>query len=359
MTTPQIRPEAWSEIRRDLADQGAEALLVSDPASVRYLSAFTSPDDGKVLVLPDRAVLLTDGRYTAQAEQESRLEVRIVRPWLQAVADMAEPYALAIEADALTVADHAELEATLGRTPIPSRGIVSTARSIKSSEEIDVLREAARLTDAAFDEALAMLRPGVREVDVAWHIASFLQEHGAVPAFDIVVASGHRSAMPHGVASNKKLAAGELVTLDLGARLHGYHADMTRTVALGSPSRTARDLYEAVLAAQQAALDAVRAGVSGKELDSTARSVLEERGLAEAFAHSLGHGVGLQIHEAPSLSQRSTDTLVPGMVVTVEPGAYFPGTHGVRIEDLVLVVEGGCEILSRSPKELLSVPAAS
>lgn len=356
MTTPDIRPEAWDEIRRDLQTEGADALLVSDPASVRYLSGFTSPDDGKVMVLPHGAVLLTDGRYTAQAEQESRIEVRIVRPWYEAAADLAKGHTLAIEADALTVADHAELSESLDANPVQTRGIARKARSIKSSEEIDVLREAAQLTDAAFGEALAMLAPGVREVDIAWRIASFLQEHGAVPAFDVVVASGHRSAMPHGVASNKKLAEGDLVTIDLGARLHGYHADMTRTVAIGSATAEARDLYDAVLSAEQAALDAVRAGMTGKALDSVARSVLEQRGMAEAFAHSLGHGVGLQIHEAPSLSQRSQDTLQPGMVVTIEPGAYYPGTHGVRIEDLVLVTDGGCEVLSRSPKEFLTVP---
>lgn len=357
MTTPSIRPGAWEDIRNDIEAAGAAALLVSAPASVRYLTGFTSPEDGKVLVLPDDAWLITDARYTAQAREESRIEVRIARPWHETALELAGEHVLAVESDALTVADYDRVARAVGRPPLKTSGIVRRARAIKSGEEIETLREAARITDDAFESALSVLKPGVREKDVAWHIESFLRDRDATPAFDIVVASGHRSAMPHGVASNKALAAGELVTIDMGARLHGYHADMTRTVAIGNPNDEAQTLHAAVLEAEQRAVDAVRAGVSGAELDTLARDALGAHGLAEAFAHSLGHGVGLEIHEGPSLSQRSEDTLAPGMVVTVEPGAYFPGKHGVRIEDLVLVLEDGCEILSRSPRELRLLPA--
>lgn len=358
MTTPNIRPEAWTEIRTEVEAAGAECLLVSAPASVRYLTGFTSPADGKAVVLPTGAVLITDGRYTAQAEEESRIEVRIARPWHDAVAELVGSQPLAIEADALTVSEFDRLEQALGRRPVETTGIVGHARMRKSSEEVAVLRDAARITDDAFQAALAVLQPGVRETDVAWHITSFLRDREAAPSFDIVVASGPRSAMPHGVASNKKLAAGELVTIDLGARIHGYHADMARTVALGDPGEDARSLYEAVLAAEERAVDAVRSGASGTALDNLARETLAEWGFAEAFTHSLGHGVGLDIHEGPSLSQRSTDTLATNMIITVEPGAYFPGRHGVRIEDLVLVLPEGREVLSTSPRELQVLPAA-
>lgn len=356
MITPSPRPDAWSEIRTELADAGADALLVSDPASVRYLSGFTSPDDGRVLVLPTDAVLITDGRYTAQAQEEAQIRVHIARPWHTPVAELVGDRTLAIEADALTVADFEAVENALGRPPISTRGIVRSARAVKSGEELEILREAARITDVAFARAMDVLRPGVREADVAWEIATVLHEHGATPSFDVVIASGHRSSMPHGVASHKTVAEGDLVTLDLGARIHGYHADMTRTVAVGDPGEEARELHAAVLDAQVRALRDVRAGMRGADLDRIARDVLAAHGLADAFSHSLGHGVGLQIHEAPSLSQRSDDTLAPGMVVSVEPGAYLPGVHGVRIEDLVVVLEEGCEVLSHSSKDLLHLP---
>ena len=351
-----MRAGAWEAIRSAMADAGADALIVNDPPSVRYLSGFTAPDDGTVIVLEDSAVLITDGRYTAQADEESRIDVRIARPWMKEAAAVVGERRVAVEADVLVVGDLRTLEEELGRSLLETAGIVRRVRAVKSEEEIGVLREAARLTDRAFDAALEAARPGVPETDVAHRIEAFLREHGAGPSFDIVVASGARSAMPHGRASNKPLREGDLITLDLGAQLHGYHADMTRTVALGEPTEEAASLHEAVLVAQERALAGIRAGVSGKQADQVARDALAERGLEDAFVHSLGHGVGLEIHEGPTLSQRSGDLLSPGMVVTVEPGAYFPGTHGVRIEDLVVVTVEGCDVLSHSPKELIRLP---
>ena len=352
MTAVHPRADAWERLRAALADHDADALLVTDPASVRYLSHFTSPDDGVVLVLEDRALLITDGRYTAQAHEESRIDVVIERPWLDAVVARVGRRRLAIEADALTVTAYEQLRAGLDHAPLSTTGMVRRIREVKSPSEIEALRRAAEITDRAFASALSLVRPGVREADVAWHIRSVLHEHDAEPAFDVVVASGTRSAMPHGVASDKRIEDGDLVTIDMGARLHGYHADMTRTIAVGDVGRAARDLHAAVLAAEQRALEQVRAGRTGDALDQVARDILTERGYEDGIVHSLGHGVGLQIHEGPSLRKGSADVLVPGMAVTIEPGAYYPGRFGARIEDLVVVTDDGCEVLSHSPRDL-------
>ena len=230
-------------------------------------------------------------------------------------------------------------------------------RLVKSADEIDRLREAARLTDAAFAHVLdGTLRAGVREVDVALELERFVRQHGGDGmAFEVIVAGGHRSAMPHGVASARVIERGDLVTLDFGAMLDGYHADMTRAVAIGPVAAPLRGWFDVVLEAQEAAVAAIRPGLSGVDADKVARDVLAAAGLAERFVHSLGHGVGLQIHEGPALSSRSTDVLATGMVVTIEPGVYEPGVGGLRIEDLLLVTADGHERLSHSPKAYLEV----
>lgn len=261
---------------------------------------------------------------------------------------------LAFEAESTPYALFAELREALGSEPVPTKGLVSELRLVKSPAEIATLREAARITDEAFAHILDVIRPGLREVDVALELERFMRRAGAEGAsFAIIVASGVRSAMPHGVASSKPLARGELVTLDFGAKVAGYHADMTRTVALGEVSEAHERLYDAVLRAQEAALAAVAPNAEGRAVDAVARDSLAAAGLAEGFTHGLGHGVGLEVHERPRLSRLSQDTLRPGMVVTVEPGVYRPGDAGVRIEDLVVVTDAGCERLSGSPKALL------
>lgn len=345
-------------LRSSVSGYGAEALLVTTPANVRYLSGFTSPDDAVVLVLPDSALLITDGRYGAQAEQESALPFEIVSDALATVAEHAQRLTLAVEGDHLTLKRYQQLAKQVGYDPVVTDGLFTPLRLVKSAAEIDQLREAARITDLAFEAALEMMAPGVREVEVALELERAMRLAGAEgSAFEIIVASGVRGAMPHGVASQKRLAAGELVTLDFGAVVAGYHADMTRTVAIGEPDAEQRRLYEAVLAAQVAALAAVAPGKSGRELDAVARDILAEHGLAERFVHSLGHGTGLVIHEGPRLSSKSDDLLSPGMTVTVEPGVYVPGFTGLRIEDLAVVTADGHEVLSSSPKELIVLPA--
>lgn len=339
------------DVRGKLAGIGANALLVTAPANVRYLSGFTSPEDGVVVITGERAALLTDGRYTAQAAEESRLEVVITPNWEEHLSDMLGETRLAVESEHLSLHRFRRIAEHLGTEPMATDAFLASFRLIKSAQEVAKLREAARITDEAFENVVPMLRPGVREVEVALELERHMRLAGAGGSgFHIIVASGVRSAMPHGVASTKAIAAGDLVTLDFGAVYEGYHADMTRAVAVGEIDPELRRLFDAVLEAQEAALAAVAPGRSGKELDAVARDLLAEHDLAGAFAHSLGHGTGLEIHEGPRLSTRSDDLLAPGMSVTVEPGVYLPGFGGVRIEDLAIVTESGHEVLSRSPK---------
>jgi Xaa-Pro aminopeptidase len=344
-------------LREKLSALGADALLVTKPANVRYLSQFRTPEDARVLVTPEDALLLTDGRYTAQAAEESQLPVDIATGnFLDRVAELAKGKKLAVEADHLTVAQARDLKDKLGSELTLSKGLVGELRVRKSPKEIAALTAAAQLTDEAFEYILGVIRPGLSEVEVALELEQFMRKAGAERvAFAITVASGYRSSMPHGTASPKELKSGELITLDYGAVIDGYHADMTRTIALGSVPEAQQQMYQAVLESQEAALKALGPNQSGTAVDKVARDILSHHGLGEYFSHSLGHGVGLEIHEAPRLSFLKDDTLLPGMAVTIEPGAYIPGEYGVRIEDLCVITESGHERLSHSPKKLITL----
>jgi Xaa-Pro aminopeptidase len=345
-----------TQIRSQLAARGAQALLVTDPASVRYLSAFGTPEDARILITPDSASLLTDFRYELQAAEESLLPPVILENWLDEVPGLVGDVELAIEADHLTVSQQRRLEAELGRATLPLTAVFRELRVRKAPHEIELLRRAARITDLAFEHILGFLRPGVSEVDVSLELERVMRSHGAEgSSFTIIVAGGHRSAMPHGTASGRIIEAGDLVTLDFGALVDGYHADMTRAVAVGEIDSELRRMYDAVLEAERAAVAALRPGVEGAAVDALARRILASHGLEQFFTHSLGHGVGTQIHEEPRLSRRSTDVLAPGMVVTVEPGVYINGKGGVRIEDLCLITESGHERLSQSPTDFVQV----
>lgn len=351
-------PALLDAVRARLADIGAEALLVTSPANVRYLSGFSSPDDGTVLVTLDDAWLITDNRYTVQAAEESWLAEQVItRETLERAAGLLGAETLAIEADHMTVAKRADLERHLGRPVVVSNDVLRPLRMHKRPFEVAWLREAARITDVAVGRVVEeTLRPGVREIDVALEIERLMRAEGADGvSFEIIVASGPRSAMPHGVASPRRIEAGDLVTIDCGARVGGYHADMTRAIGVGAVRAPLRSWFDTVLTAQRAGVAAVAPGADGIAVDAVARDVIAAAGLGEAFGHSLGHGAGLEIHEGPGLSPRSKDTLAPGMVVTVEPGVYVAGTGGLRIEDLVLVTDTGAEVLSHTPKDYREV----
>lgn len=343
------------QLRAAMGQAGVDALWVSGPANVRAVSGFTSGQDGKVLVTAADATLYTDARYTVQAREESRVGQHIARPpeTYQDAAERVKGLRVGFEAEHLTVAGLDDLRAHWDGELVPTRGLVEGVRLVKSPGEVQAIRTAQDLADRVFAQVRPMIRAGVRELDVALELELGLRRAGAEVGFDVIVASGPRGAMPHGVASQRVIEDGELVTVDFGARVNGYHSDMTRTVAVGTPPEELRRVYNAVLEAEEAAVAAVRPGARGGDLDALARGLLEGHGLGEYFAHSLGHGVGLNIHEGPSLRKGSEDVLEPGMVVTLEPGAYLPGAGGVRIEDLVLVTDTGYEVLSRTPKERL------
>ena len=346
-------PEELAELPVDL---GVDALLVSSPANVRYLSGFTTPSDGRVFVSSDGSWLITDARYEAQSAEESRVPREIRRDWIPWVAERTGRARLGVEADHLSYAAFQDLSEHLAGELLPLRDILTARRMVKSAAELDYLRQAARITDEAFDYILEVLRPGISEVDVALELERVMRSAGAeAQSFDIVVASGYRSAMPHGVASPKKLESGDLVTLDFGATVGGYHADMTRAVAIGPIDDELRAMYDAALEALIESLAMTRPGIVGAALDGVARKVLARHGLEQYFAHSLGHGVGLEIHEGPRVSKQSAYIIEPGMAVTIEPGVYVPGKGGVRIEDLVVVTDSGYERLSHSPRELITV----
>jgi Xaa-Pro aminopeptidase len=264
---------------------------------------------------------------------------------------------LGFERDVVTYKQHDMFSSALdGVELVPTEGIVEMIRTVKDEHEIDAIRKAEALGDAAFSHVLDIIKPGMTEIEVALEIEWFMRKNGAEGiGFDVIVASGERGAMPHGVASSKKLAKGELVVMDFGAIYHGYRGDMTRTVSLGKASPKQREIYDIVLRAQETALQGIRPGRTGQEIDALARKVIEDAGYGENFGHGLGHGVGLAIHEEPRLSVTATEKLLPGMVVTVEPGIYVPGFAGVRIEDLVVVEEDGIRNLTSSSKELIEL----
>jgi Xaa-Pro aminopeptidase len=238
----------------------------------------------------------------------------------------------------------------------PTENLIESLSVRKDSEEIKHIRKAVRIADKAFSDILDRIKPGVREKDIAFELEYNMRSQGAEgAAFDLIVASGQRSSMPHGVASAKKLRKGDFVTLDFGCFYRGYASDITRTVVLGKATKRQKTIYEVVLAAQKKACKAVRPGLHCSRLDGVAREIIMKAGFGDNFGHGLGHGIGLKVHDNPTLNPRSTDVLLEGMVTTIEPGIYIPNWGGVRIEDDVLVTSSGGQVLSKSPKELLEL----
>lgn len=346
-------------VRARLDALDVDAALVTFLPDIRWAVGFTG-SNGLLIVTRQTAHLVTDGRYATQAQAEVE-GAEVHAPGYRLFEHVAEEGLLgeaelvAVQGDHLTVAELDRLRVLMQELRFqPVSDLFVEAVAAKTEAEIEQVRVAQAVTDAVFEHLLPMVRPGVSEQELAAEIVyQHLRRGCERAAFDPIVASGPNGALPHARATRRTLRAGDLVVIDMGGVLGGYASDMTRTVALGEPDAEALRVYQVVLDAQQAALDLAAAGRTGRDLDQAARQVIEAAGLGEFFPHSLGHGVGLQTHEWPRLSSRTADVLPAGATVSVEPGVYLPERFGVRIEDLIVLREGGHENLTASPKELL------
>jgi Xaa-Pro aminopeptidase len=342
-----------------------DGLLISHPTNLRYLCGFTG-STGALLVTSGGSVFFTDGRYTEQAHGEVRgAKIAIGRKaplmaaaaWLSRRARGKSARVIGVEGEHLTVAARHRLADALPKHVRLREAppLVEQARMVKDAEEVEAIRAAVAAGARLFDRALEVIRPGAREIEVAAEMEYAARRAGAdAMSFETIIAAGARSALPHGRASGAVIESG-FVVCDFGVILHGYCSDRTRTVYVGSAPEEARQLYAAVLEAQQAALAEVRPDVSVGQVDRAARKMLQGEGLAKHFTHSTGHGVGLEIHEAPRVAKGQQEVLQPGMVITIEPGVYLPGKWGVRIEDMVVVTERGCEVLTPTQKEFIVI----
>lgn len=343
-----------------LMERQLDAILVQKPENRTYITGFTG-SDGFILATAREALLLVDFRYVEQATAEAPgFEiVKAERRYFDTIAEVIrhrELKRVGFENDGLTYKQYEELAKRVTPAELVAIDTVDRLRWIKDADELGRIRRAAAIADEAFAHVQLLLRPGTVEWDIAIEMEFFMRRHGAnKQAFETIVVSGPRSSLPHGRASDRAMSSGDYVTLDFGAVYRSYASDCTRTVVLGEASARQREIYQIVLAAQQAALNGIRPGLTGKEADALARKVIADAGYGDAFGHSLGHGVGLAVHEGPTLSPLEEAKLESGMVVTVEPGIYLSGWGGVRVEDLVVLTAHGCDVLTRAPKELMTL----
>ncbi|MFC1978111.1 M24 family metallopeptidase [Chloroflexota bacterium] len=347
-------------LHQKLAEKEIDGIFISQPENRYYLSSFDG-SAGYLLITPQNAILATDFRYLEQVKVQApdyqvfQITNNTVDWFPRLVAEL-NLSRLGFEAKDITFALYRQLSDILNKAQsrlqlVPLDGLIESIRAIKEPEEIELITRAAEITDSAFAYIEDTLRIGMTEKEVAWEIEKFLREHGSqnLP-FDVIVASGTNSALPHAKPSQRQINAGEAVVIDIGASVGGYGSDLTRTICPGPPDDTFKKVYDTVLRAQLTALDVIKEGMSAKEADSLARAVIEKAGYGEAFGHALGHGVGLVTHEQPHLGPTSTELLTSGMVFTIEPGIYLAGWGGVRIEDLAVMENGKIRVLSKARK---------
>lgn len=346
------------KLRAQLHSFGAEGVLFFDLSNIRYLTGFTG-SEGALFLGRDRLVLLVDGRYTTQAGRESpHADIVPVTDKLEGITDLliAEGVgSVAFESSILTYDGYTILHNRLPSVELlPLSSQLSELRAVKDEEEVGLITAAAGIAARALRKTLEGLAPGVREREIAASLeAAMLREGSERPSFETIVASGENAALPHAHPGDRALRSGDFVVIDYGAVYRGYHSDETCTIALGALSSEQEKVYTIVKSAHERALEAVRPGALAREIDGIARRYIDDAGYGSCFSHGTGHGVGLAVHEAPVLSPRSRSVLEEGMIITVEPGVYIPGSWGIRIEDMILVTADGCRILTEMPKHLV------
>jgi Xaa-Pro aminopeptidase len=350
--------EKLEKLRSMFSNAGIDGLLITSPYNRRYMANFTGTA-GVVLISMDKAQFITDFRYIEQASKQC-IGYEIVKhsgPVPEEVAEQVKKLGikkLGFEEEDLTYSSYISYEKQVNAELVPVSGLVEKLRLIKTNAEIKILKEAADIADAAFKHILDFIRPGKTEFEVSNELEFFMRKAGATSSsFDTIVASGVRSALPHGVATDKVIEKGDFVTLDYGAYYKGYVSDITRTVAVGEPDAKLKEIYGIVLEAQRRGMEGYKPGMTGRQADALTRDYITEKGYGEYYGHSAGHGIGLEIHEGPAVSGRSAIVLEPGMVVTCEPGIYIPSLGGVRIEDDTMITSDHNEALTHSAKELI------
>jgi Xaa-Pro aminopeptidase len=351
------------KLRTSIAERGLDALLLSQPENLRYLSRFTG-SSGWLLISGQNAILATDFRYVEQAKGESPdFEIiqtkQELRDWLPGLVSGSGWHKLGFEANFTSYEGYHKLNEAIKAKQInlelvPTTGIVEQLRSIKEPEELEFIKKAVALTDAAFKQTRGIIRPSITEKEAAWEIEKFLRQEGSegMP-FEIIVASGPNSALPHAKPTEKMINSGEPVLIDMGARINGYCSDFSRTLFLGKADKTFREIYNIVLKAQATAVEGIESGMAASRADQLARNVVKQAGYGDDFGHGLGHGVGLAVHEFPTLGPSSSDSLADGMVFTIEPGIYLAGQGGVRIEDMVVLENSRARVLTKAKKDFL------
>lgn len=348
-------------LRKVMQEQNLPAVLITNAFNRTYVSGFTG-SSGYVLITLDRAILLTDFRYMTQAPQQAKL-FEVVEHQAKAMETVKELLQkqgitkLGFEQVDVSYGDFLSYQAALpGVELVPTARLLEVIRMVKDEAELQIMQEAADLADQTFSHILSYIKPGVKELDIALEIEMFIRKNGGTStSFETIVASGERSALPHGKASDRVLQLNEFVKLDFGAYYKGYCSDITRTVMLGKPTDKHKEIYDIVLKAQLNCLANLKPGITGREGDAYARDVIVKHGYGDFFGHGTGHGLGMEVHESPRLSKTEDTILTPGMVVTVEPGIYLPGFGGVRIEDDAVITDTGIKILTNSTKDFLII----
>lgn len=352
--------ERVKNVQNKLAEHKIDALLVTNMYNVRYLANFTGTT-GLIIITQDKAYFVTDFRYTEQAaEQAQGYEiVKNTGPIYNEVSEIVKKdniETLGFEAENITYSTYKKINELFECELVPTSGIVEKLRQVKSEDEIATIQKAVDIAEKGYDYILGFVKPGKTEIEVANELDFYMRKLGAVGvSFDTIVASGVRSAMPHGVATDKVIEEGDMVTIDFGCYYNGYASDMTRTFAVGDPGEELREIYAIVQEANRRVTEAAKAGMTGAELDAVARDYISENGYGDEFGHTTGHGLGLEVHEGPAVSYRNEKELVENNVITNEPGIYVAGLGGVRIEDDLIVKEDGVVNLNSSSKELIII----